>query len=69
MQTIAEVNVLVKNGLGLEEFLDNTVKSAQNSKLIEVNAIQKVQPLGEISPVVRPGEATADAMQSQNHGR
>lgn len=69
VQTIAKANVLVKNGLGLEEFLDNTVDSAQNSKLIEVNASQKVEPLGEISPVFRPGDAAADAKQAQNHGR
>jgi zinc/manganese transport system substrate-binding protein len=52
VKAIATANVLVKNGLGLEEFLENTVKNAQNSKLVEINASQDVKPLGEISPVV-----------------
>ena len=52
VKAIATANVLVKNGLGLEEFLENTVKNAQNSKLVEIDASQGIKPLGEISPVV-----------------
>ena len=32
VQAIAQANVLVKNGLGLEEFLEATVKNADNQK-------------------------------------
>jgi zinc transport system substrate-binding protein len=52
VKAIATANVLVKNGLGLEEFLGNTVKNAQNSQLVEINASKGIKPLNEISPVV-----------------
>lgn len=58
IQTITQADVLVKNGLGLEEFLDNTVSSAQNSRLVEIDASQGIQPLGEISPVINSSEST-----------
>jgi zinc transport system substrate-binding protein len=51
VKAIAEANVLVKNGLGLEEFLEDTVKNAQNPKLNEVDASKGIKPLNEISPV------------------
>ncbi len=53
VKAIATANVLVKNGLGLEEFLQDTVKNAQNSKLTEIDASIGIQPLNEISPVVK----------------
>ncbi|HEY9845181.1 MAG TPA: zinc ABC transporter substrate-binding protein, partial [Candidatus Caenarcaniphilales bacterium] len=61
VQTIAQADVLVKNGLGLEEFLDDTVNNAQNSKLTVINATQGIQPLGEISPVVSSGNSPRPA--------
>lgn len=51
VKAIATANVLVKNGLGLEEFLKNTVKNAQNSNLVEIDASKGIKPLNEISPV------------------
>lgn len=51
VKAIATANVLVKNGLGLEEFLENTVKNAQNPKLAEIDASINIKPLNEISPV------------------
>ncbi|MGH8003032.1 MAG: metal ABC transporter substrate-binding protein [Brasilonema sp.] len=51
VKAIATANVLVKNGLGLEEFLDNTIKNAQNPKLSVTDASKNIQPLNEISPV------------------
>lgn len=54
VQAIAQANVLVKNGLGLEEFLDNTIKNAQNPKLKQIEASQGIQPLQQLSPVVKP---------------
>ena len=51
VKAIATANVLVKNGLGLEEFLENTVKNAQNPKLAQIDASKNIKPLNEISPV------------------
>lgn len=51
VKAIATANVLVKNGLGLEEFLEDTVKNAQNSKLTEIDASLGIQALNQISPV------------------
>lgn len=57
VQAIATADVLVENGLGLEEFLESTVKNAQNSNLREIDASQGIKTLEieEISPVVSPG--------------
>lgn len=60
VQAIAQANVVVKNGLGLEEFLEDTVKNAQNPKLKEIDASKGIQPLQQISPVVKP-------IKSDNH--
>ncbi|MBW4676677.1 MAG: metal ABC transporter substrate-binding protein [Desmonostoc geniculatum HA4340-LM1] len=60
VKAIATANVLVKNGLGLEEFLKDTVKNAQNSKLTEIDASVGIKPLNEISPVVKTGKNEED---------
>ena len=51
VKAIATANVLVKNGLGLEAFLEDTVKNAQNPKLTQIDASKDIKPLNEISPV------------------
>lgn len=56
VQAIATADVLVKNGMGLEEFIEDTVKNAGNSKLKEINASQGIKPVKEISPVVETTE-------------
>ncbi|GAP98416.1 metal ABC transporter substrate-binding protein [Leptolyngbya sp. NIES-2104] len=56
VRTLSESNVVVKNGLGMEEFLDNTIKSAQNPKLKIVDASQGIKPVGELSQVVQTGK-------------
>ncbi|BCL36911.1 metal ABC transporter substrate-binding protein [Nostoc sp. MS1] len=61
VKAIATANVLVENGLGLEEFLDNTVKNAQNPQLTQIDASKNIKAVNEISPVVKT--ATKD----QNH--
>lgn len=53
VQAIASADVLVKNGLGLEEFLSSTVKNAENAKLKEIDASAGIQPLNEVSPIVK----------------
>ncbi|MDZ7961058.1 MAG: metal ABC transporter substrate-binding protein [Aulosira sp. DedQUE10] len=52
VKAIATANVLVKNGLGLETFLEETVKNAQNPKLAQIDASKGIKPLSAISPVV-----------------
>ena len=59
VQAIATADVLVKNGLGLEEFLEGTVKNAENTRLREVDSSKGIETLEEISAVVKPGESTA----------
>lgn len=67
VQAIAQANVLVKNGLGLEEFLEDTVKNAQNSQLTEIDASKGIQPLQQISPVVNSNESAAKADPDHEH--
>lgn len=63
VKAIATANVLVKNGLGLEAFLENTVKNAQNPKLSEIDASTGIQPLNKISPV----EKTSQKQEENDH--
>lgn len=58
VSAIAQANVLVKNGLGLEEFLSGTVKNAGNTQLREIEASAGIQPRQQISPVVNLNEPT-----------
>ncbi|MEH2140019.1 metal ABC transporter substrate-binding protein [Nostoc sp.] len=67
VKAIATANVLVKNGLGLEGFLENTVKNAQNAKLVEINASTGIKPLNEISPVVKTGKDEEDYEHAQGN--
>ena len=46
-RTIAQADVLVKNGLGFEEFLEKLVDSAGNSQLQEIDASQNIEPIEE----------------------
>ncbi|WP_026104007.1 metal ABC transporter substrate-binding protein [Anabaena sp. PCC 7108] len=63
VKAIATANVLVKNGLGLEEFLDDTIKNAQNTKLVEIDASKGIKPIKEISPI----EEIAKEEKDHNH--
>jgi zinc transport system substrate-binding protein len=54
VSAIAQADIVVKNGLGLEEFLENTLKNAQNTKLKQIDASKGIKPLQQISPVVKP---------------
>ncbi|MFM2063691.1 MAG: hypothetical protein RLZZ507_3362 [Cyanobacteriota bacterium] len=47
VKAIATTNILVKNGLGLEEFLEDTVKNAQNSQLVEIDASKGIKVIDE----------------------
>jgi zinc/manganese transport system substrate-binding protein len=61
VKALSETDVVVKNGLGMEEFLDNTIKSAQNSKLKVIDASKGITPIGETSQVVKTGKESGDA--------
>ncbi|MBD2386759.1 metal ABC transporter substrate-binding protein [Cylindrospermum sp. FACHB-282] len=60
VKAIATANVLVKNGLGLEKFLEATVKNAQNPKLAEINASKGIKTLNQISTVDKTATAETD---------
>jgi zinc transport system substrate-binding protein len=61
VRAIAKADVLVQNGLNMEEFLDSTIESAQNAELVVINASENIDPVGELSPVVFPGEESEAA--------
>lgn len=51
VRAIATGSILVKNGLGLEEFLEGTVKNAKNPKLVEIDASKGIKVMDDGSPV------------------
>ena len=59
VQAIAQADVLIRNGLGLEEFLEGTVKNAQNTQLNEIDSSKGIETLEATSPVVKPGGSAA----------
>lgn len=63
VKALSQADVVVKNGLGMEEFLDATIKSAENPKLKVVDSSKGIKPLDEISPVVHGKEG-----HSHEHG-
>jgi zinc transport system substrate-binding protein len=65
VQTLAQAQVVVKNGLGIEEFLDETLKSAQNPALKVIDASREIKPIQELSQVVK---AKADEHDHQHEG-
>ncbi|MBL1177701.1 metal ABC transporter solute-binding protein, Zn/Mn family [Pantanalinema sp. GBBB05] len=69
VQTIAQATILVKNGLGIEEFLDDTLKSAENRDLKVIDASQGIAPLKETSAVVQPTEQESDSHEHEDDGQ
>jgi zinc transport system substrate-binding protein len=63
VRAIATADILVKNGLGVEEFLADTIKNAENSQLIEINASQGISTINKISPI----DSTATTEHDHNH--
>jgi zinc/manganese transport system substrate-binding protein len=47
VRSLAEADILVKNGLGLEEFLDKLITNTGNSQLQQIDASQGIEPLEE----------------------
>ncbi len=68
VQAIAQADMVVKNGLGIEEFLEGTIKSAENPKLKVIDASAGIQPIKEISPTVAAvGEKGSDHDHDHGH--
>lgn len=65
VQAIARADIIVKNGIGLEEFLENTIRNAENPNLQEINASSTIQTLDDTSPVIKPVENSHD---EHHHG-
>lgn len=63
VKAIATANILIKNGLGLEEFLTDTIKNAENSQLVEIDASQGIQAINKSSP----RDTTATGEHDHNH--
>jgi zinc/manganese transport system substrate-binding protein len=61
VKAIAEADVVVKNGLGLEEFLDRTIKSAENPRLKVIDASQGIPALKETAETVSVSNAESPA--------
>ncbi|MCT7991802.1 metal ABC transporter solute-binding protein, Zn/Mn family [Laspinema olomoucense] len=68
VQAIATANILVKNGLGLEEFLENTITNANNPNLQEINASAGIQPLKDNTPVVKAVDNNHEDEHEHEHG-
>jgi zinc/manganese transport system substrate-binding protein len=68
VKAIATAKVLVKNGLGVEEFLTDTIKNAQNSQLIQIDTSKGIQVVSEISPVEQLAGGKKAHDHNHNHG-
>jgi zinc/manganese transport system substrate-binding protein len=68
VRAIATAQVLVKNGLGIEEFHADTIKNAQNSQLIQIDTSQGIQSVNEISPVEKIADGEKDHDHDHDHG-
>ncbi|MEA5550109.1 zinc ABC transporter substrate-binding protein [Anabaena cylindrica UHCC 0172] len=69
VKAIATANVLVKNGLGLETFLTDTVKNAQNPQLVEIDASKSIKVINEISPVEEIKDQDHDHDDKHDHAK
>jgi zinc transport system substrate-binding protein len=56
VKTLGQTDLVVMNGLGIEAFLDNTIKGAQNAQLKVVDASKGIQAVNQASQVVHPSE-------------
>lgn len=63
VRAIATANILIKNGLGLEEFLADTIKNAENTKLVEIDASKGIPAINKISQI----DKTAAGQHEHDH--
>jgi zinc/manganese transport system substrate-binding protein len=67
VQTLARGNVIVKNGLGMEEFLGDLLKNAGNANLKVIDSSKDIQPIAnEEKHEHHDHEKTSEA--GHNHG-
>jgi zinc/manganese transport system substrate-binding protein len=66
VQAIAQADVVVENGLGLEAFLDSTIENAQNLSLKVIDASEGITPIGEMGDVVHPTEHGDDQDEAEH---
>jgi zinc/manganese transport system substrate-binding protein len=66
VQKLARGNVLVKNGLGMEEFLENLLKNAENANLKVIDSSKDIQPIANQEKHDHDHEKTSEA--GHNHG-
>jgi zinc transport system substrate-binding protein len=52
LKKLAQAKLLIKNGLGLDDFADGLISSSGNAELKVVNASQGVKPLSQIEALV-----------------
>lgn len=67
VQAIAQANVVVKNGMGLEAFLENTIKNAENPQLKVIDASQGIASIEETSQVVSLNTSQDDHANAKDH--
>jgi zinc/manganese transport system substrate-binding protein len=65
LASLREARVLVKNGLGMEAFLDKLVSSSGNSQLVVIDSSRGV---ATIDSPEEPGHAEPEHGQEQGHG-
>jgi zinc transport system substrate-binding protein len=56
VRAIANADLIVKNGLDLESFLDETIANSGNAKLKQIEASRGIEAIDRLSPVVEPLE-------------
>ena len=66
VQTLARGNVIVKNGLGMEEFLGDLLKNAGNANLKVIDSSKDIQPIANQEKHDHDHEKTSEA--GHNHG-
>ena len=66
VQKLARGNVLVKNGLGMEEFLGDLLKNAGNANLKVIDSSKDIQPIANEEKHDHDHEKTSEA--GHNHG-
>ncbi len=66
VQKLARGNVLVKNGLGMEEFLGDLLKNAGNANLKVIDSSKNIQPIANEEKHDHDHEKTSEA--GHNHG-
>jgi zinc transport system substrate-binding protein len=66
VQKLAKGNVLVKNGLGMEEFLENLLKNAENANLKVIDSSKDIQPIANEEKHNHDHEKTSEA--KHDHG-